>query len=363
MLRHARSGGGDPTARRPLRLALGIAVGIVAALACEAPAEREERSASADPGAPASGGAPTAMEGVDELARNTGAERAASAAPVFEDGRYVLGMGDLELEVDPATGGRVTRFSLAGENILTGPEVVAGGEGSIPNMYGSTFWTSPQSAWGWPPEAEIDSAAHRAELAGDVLALSSEPGAATGFSVQKRFWTDPAKGRISIEYTLRNQRATLPAAPWEISRVPKEGIVLFAASAPALAQSNLPSTHGDGIAWVDIALAPPSDSKLFQDGSEGWIAYVYRNLAFIKIFDDAPSDAAAPGEAEIEVFVSGLYDYVEIEQQGRYELPPADGSSSWRVHWLLRRLPARLDARLGSAALAAWVRGVVAASR
>jgi hypothetical protein len=230
-------------------------------------------------------------------------------------------------------------------------------------MYGSTFWTSPQSAWGWPPEVEIDAAAHRAEVVGNVLTLVSGAGATTGYSVRKRFWTDAAKGRVSIEYTLQNQRATLPAAPWEISRVPKEGIVLFAAAAPALAQSNLPSSCGEGVAWVDIALAPALDSKLFQDGSEGWIAYVYRDIAFIKTFEDTPSDGAAPGEAEIEVFVSGLYDYVEIEQQGRYALPATGGAASWQVNWISKRLPPGLDASLGSAELVAWVREVVRASR
>lgn len=337
-------------------------VGSVMALACEGSSEGEERSTGVEPGAPSARG-PSAAEGDDAVTGNGAAERAASAAPVFERGRYLLRMGEVELEVDPAIGGRVTRFSLAGENILTGPEVVAGGEGSLPNMFGSTFWTSPQSDWGWPPEAELDRDAHRAEVIGGVLALSSQAGATTGFAVEKRFWTDAARGRVSIEYTLRNARAAAPAAPWEISRVPKEGVVLFAAATPAHAQSNLPSSHRDGVAWVDIALAPPTDSKLFQDGSEGWIAYVHRDLAFIKTFEDAPSEAAAPGEAEIEVFVSGLYGYVEIEQQGRYALPPAGASASWQVHWLLRRLPSGLDAGVGSAELVAWVRDVVAASR
>jgi hypothetical protein len=287
----------------------------------------------------------------------------ANATPVRVAGRYRLGVRDLELEVDPAIGGRVTRFSLNGENILIGPEVVSGGEGSIPNMYGSTFWTSPQSAWGWPPEAAIDAAEHRAEVVGDVLTLVSEAGATTGYSVRKRFWADAVRGRISIEYTLENQRATLPAAPWEISRVPKQGVVLFASASAALAQSNLPSSHVDGVAWVDIALAPALDSKLFQDGSEGWIAYVSGDVAFIKLFEDTPPDAAAPGEAEIEVFVSGLYDYVEIEQQGRYVLPAAGGTTSWQVHWIARRLPSGLDASFGSRELVAWLRELVAASR
>lgn len=283
-----------------------------------------------------------------------------AAGPALDAGRYVFRMGDVELEIDPAIGGRVTRFSLAGENILTGPEVVAGGEGALPNMYGSTFWTSPQSAWGWPPEVALDAASHQAEVVGDVLELASEAGATTGYAVRKRFWTDAARARISIEYTLENQRATLPAAPWEISRVPKTGFVFFAASTPALAQSNLPSSFRDGVAWIDIDQAPAVDSKLFQDGSEGWLAYVQRDLVFIKTFDDTTAADAAPSEAEIEIFVSGLYDYVEIEQQGRYAMPATGGRSSWQVNWVLERLPAGLDASLGSAELVAWVRSRVA---
>jgi hypothetical protein len=317
--------------------------------------ERGARSTDAEPG--------KQTEGDEEVNSGRSSASTPAAAPALESGRYVFRMGELELEVDPSIGGRVTRFSLGGDNILTGPEVVAGGEGSLPNMYGSTFWTSPQSAWGWPPEIAIDAASHRSEVLGEVLSLASDAGATTGYAVRKRFWTDPARARVSIEYTLENQRATSAAAPWEISRVPKEGFVLFAASAPALAQSSLPSTFRDGVAWIDIGLAPATDSKLFQDGSEGWLAYIYRDLAFIKAFDDLRADEAAPGEAEIEIFASGNYDYVEIEQQGRYAMPSAGGTSSWQVHWLLRRLPEELDASLGSEALVAWVRSQVAAAR
>jgi hypothetical protein len=125
----------------------------------------------------------------------------------------------------------------------------------------------------------------------------------------------------------------------------------------------LPATVRDGITWVDVALAPGSDSKLFQDGSEGWLAYVDRDLAFIKTFEDTRAEEAAPGEAEIEIFASGRYEYIEIEQQGRYAMPPVGGGSRWQVQWLLRRLPQGLDASLGSQALVAWVRSQVAAMR
>jgi hypothetical protein len=332
-----------------------------AALACGASDSPVGSSGSEPPGPNAMASSQT-KEGEDELASGRAAG-AAAASPALNAGRYVLGFGEIELMVDPSIGGRITRFSLSGENILTGPDVVAGGPGSDPNMYGSTFWTSPQSAWGWPPEVAIDAAPHQAEIVDGVLQLASEAGSATGYAVRKRFWTEAERDLIAIEYTLENQSATLPAAPWEISRVPKEGFVFFAASAPALPQSNLPSTFRDGVAWVDVTLAPPADSKLFQDGSEGWLAYVYRDLVFIKTFVDTTADDVAPSEAEIEVFVSGLYEYAEIEQQGRYAMPPDGADTSWRVNWMLKRLPPTLDASFGSPALVEWVRAVAAASR
>lgn len=279
--------------------------------------------------------------------------------PSLEDGTYVFRAGDLEFAVDPAVGGRVVRFSLGGTNILTGPEVVAGGTDTLPNMYGSTFWTSPQSDWNWPPETAIDSDAHVARVEGNVLSLSSEPGATTGYAVQKRFWADRERQEITLEYSLENRSATRPAAPWEISRVPKEGLVFFAAESAPLTKSSLPYQFTSGITWIDIAQAPSKDSKLFQDGSEGWLAYAYRDLVFIKLFEDVSAADQAAGEAEIEVFVNGTMEYVEIEQQGRYAMVPAGGSSAWRVTWLLRRRPSELPASAGNMELVNWVRDIV----
>lgn len=279
-------------------------------------------------------------------------------APALEAGTYVFRTGEIEFAVDPAIGGRVTRFSLAGTNILTGPEVVADGEGSLPNMYGSTFWTSPQSDWGWPPETAIDSDAHSPILDGGVLTLMSPPGATTGYAVQKRFWIDAQRGGIALEYSLLNRSASRAAAPWEISRVPKEGLVFFPATAEPLAKSTLPARLEQGITWIDVAQAPPADSKLFQDGSEGWLAYAYRDLVFIKLFEDIEPGEEATEEAEIEIFVNGTMDYVEIEQQGRYALLPPGSSSAWRVTWLLRRRPPELTAAAGNMELVSWVRGI-----
>ena len=298
-------------------------------------------------------------EGEDELVSVRAAAPGSVVMPEAEAEGYVFRMGEVELVVSPAIGGRVTRFSHAGQNILTGPEVVAGGEDTLPNMYGSTFWTSPQSLWGWPPEVAIDSAPHAAQIDGVVLALVSEPGTATGYSVRKRFSAAAERRAIDIEYTLENRHATQAAAPWEISRVPKAGFVVFPATGPAQPQSTLPGTLENGLAWVDLSSAPAADSKLFQDGAEGWLAYVLGGLAFIKTFDDLEPANAAPGESEVEVFTNGKYDYAEIEQQGRYALPPAGGAVSWRVSWALERVPAGVDASLGSTMLVDWIRAQI----
>jgi hypothetical protein len=270
--------------------------------------------------------------------------------------------------VDPELGGRVTRFSLAGTNILTGPEVVASGPDSLPNMFGSTFWTSPQSDWGWPPETEIDSERYEPTLTGRLLTLTGAAGSRTGYRVQKRIALGAvegleSRGAVTLEYVLQNQSASAPAAPWEISRVPKEGVVFFPARSGPGSASTLQSQSVDGVAWVDIALAPPTDSKLFQDGSEGWLAYVFRDLVFIKTFDNIDAAEQATGEAEVEIFINGGFEYVEIEQQGRYEAIPVGAESTWRVQWLLERRPDGLTPSVGNAALVQWVRQQVAVLR
>ncbi|HWO12626.1 MAG TPA: glucose/sorbosone family PQQ-dependent dehydrogenase [Polyangiaceae bacterium] len=271
------------------------------------------------------------------------------------NGRYRFEFGASSAEVDSEHGGRITTFAWRGTNILTGPDVVSAGDAATQNNFGSTFWTSPQSVWSWPPEARIDSDPYAASLADGELTLESQPGPITGFAVEKTF---AASERLSIAYTLRNTSAEArAAAPWEISRVPKAGLILFPARFVPLPQSTLSSELRDGIAWIDLSAPPATDAKLFQDGDDGWLAYILGDLAFIKVFDDVPPEAQAPGEAEIEVYVSGSFDYIELEQQGPYtEIPSGARGEPWRVDWLVRPLPAHVRAHVGNAGLVRWVR-------
>jgi hypothetical protein len=280
--------------------------------------------------------------------------------PTSSSAGYVWRFGDLELLVDPRRGGRVLSYSLQGQNVLTGPEVVQAGDAVMQNNFGSTLWTSPQSDWGWPPEVGIDSAAYQDSVAGDVLTLEGRPGEKMGYAVTKRIWADTARRRVSFDYLLSNVSATRPAAPWEVSRVAKRGLVFFPAASGPLEPSTLGSELVDDVAWIDVDRLAPGDAKLFQDGAEGWLAYAEGDLVLIKTFENVARSEQAPGESEIEIYVSGEYGYIEIEQQGPLALPAQGAASSWRVDWYLRRRPAEIDARLGNAELVRWVRSELA---
>lgn len=131
---------------------------------------------------------------------------------------YTLRMGRIKMVIDGAVGARIIEFSYDGTNVLTGPAV-------NPTNYGSTFWTSPQSTWNWPPVAAIDNSSYSgsADSASNSIQLVSGVASVGGaqITVKKRFVAVPASGAIDVTYTLTNapSSVTLAAAPWEISRV------------------------------------------------------------------------------------------------------------------------------------------------
>jgi hypothetical protein len=270
--------------------------------------------------------------------------------------RHILELGELALEIDPEVGGRVTRFALGGRNLLTGPEV-------DPGNYGSTFWTSPQSDWGWPPIPEIDSAPFQASLDGAgpdaALVLRGPPSARLGVSVEKRFRRDAARGAFELDYRIVATGPTpVRAAPWEITRVPPGGLTFFATGTGAYPPSNLAAVReAGGVTWYAWDRAAITEhQKLFADAGEGWIAHVDGDVLFVKTFARVARDRHAPGEAQIEIYASPAHTYVEVEQQGAYETIPPGGVLPWRVTWTARRLPAGVTAAVGDERLAALAR-------
>jgi len=281
---------------------------------------------------------------------------AVSVTPVVEAGRYGLRWGDWAFEVDPAVGGRVVAYRLGGQNLLVGPE-------RDPGNYGSTFWTGPQSAWGWPPVAEIDHAPYAASIEGTAIVLRGPTSPLLGVSVEKRFTADQKRNAIRSEFRIRNVGSTaVVLAPWQISRVPSGGLSFFPTGDGAFAPSNLAVQQAGGITWYAFDAASVTDhQKLFADGREGWLAHVAGDALFVKRFAPVPRARQAPGEAQIEIYATPAHTYVEIEAQGSYdEIPPGE-TLTWEVTWLARRLPAGVTAAVGDPALADFVRTLVAA--
>ena len=278
--------------------------------------------------------------------------------PTVDGGRHVLAWDDVRVEIDAAVGGRVTALRFGGRNLLSEPTADAGN-------YGSTFWPSPQTAWGWPPLPEIDHGPYRAEVEPAAITMRREINPALGVLVEKRFAADAARNAVIFDFAIHNlTEVPVQLAAWQITRVPPGGLSLFPTGAGAFPPSNLAVREALGVTWYAYDAAAVTDhQKLFADGREGWLAHVDGDAVLVKTFAIVPRAAQAPGEAQIEIYANPSLTYIEIEAQGPYETIAPGAALSWRVVWLVRRLPAEVPRVVGSAPLLDFIRGVVETDR
>lgn len=255
--------------------------------------------------------------------------------------------------IDPKQGARITGFFVGETNLLTGPEV-------DPSNFGSTFWTSPQSDWQWPPPPEVDHLPYTVlEGDGDVLVCCGAPCARLGLLVTKRFSLGSNQA-LKVEYEICNQtNDVLKVAPWEISRV-RGGLTVVMAGQPFEEPVPLPRpavTMAESAHWFAYERAAvQQDQKWFAHSDEGWLAHFSDGRALIKEFEVVPTQKQAPGEAMIEIFASGSRDYIEIEQQGPYVKVGPWKSFSWSVTWKGRRVPSSLEPKAGERNVLNWIR-------
>lgn len=280
--------------------------------------------------------------------------------PVMRNGVWGFDMGEVTLEVSAEIGGRITAFKLGAENLLTGP--------TVNELYwGSTLWTSPESQWSQPPPAPIDSAPYTAQVMGEKLVLTGMPYEMLGVSVTKTLWADPASQAFKIEYKLNNtQQTAIQMTPWEVTRVFPRGLSFFPTGTTDRLSNNatLTTTKSDGITWFNYDMAMVTeDSKLWADGTEGWLAHVAAGLVFIKTFADVPPAMIAPMEGDVELYVNApdmaAGRYIELENQAAYGMIAPGANVAWTVTWYLRKLPDGMQAT-PSAALATFVRDTIA---
>ena len=261
----------------------------------------------------------------------------------LDDEKYTVTNGDVTLTVDVAHGAKILSFKLGEKEVIAQnpANAQAGEEGQPrrrwfnPNSYGSTFWTSPQAEWNWPPVAEYDSLPYTVESAdASTLVVAGQP-SRFGYRVQKAFSADPADGAVIITYSIINESGeTRKVAPWAITRVPNGGYLEFDAKAEDVTPANLMKvSFGEGPAKLEIDVAD-QNRKINVDG-KGWLKFHDNGLVLTQKFPDITPEAAAPGEAEIQVYIDARKSFVEIEAQGPYaELQPGE-KLDWTVRWYL----------------------------
>ena len=277
-----------------------------------------------------------------------------SAAPDAEASLELALDDGTRLEIDPARGGRITGLWFEGRNLLTGADV-------DPINYGSTFWTSPQSQWGWPPVFEIDGAPYATKPVDDGFALLGPKSDALGVSVGKRFEVIRGRRAFRLQYAIINHAATeARLSPWQVTRVRPGGLTFFATGGGTLAHSDLPVRDEGGVTWLyHDAVVLRGHQKVYADTPQGWLAHVDGDALFVKTFESIPGAAYAPGEAHIELYASAGHRYLELEVQGSYETIAPGTPRPWTVAWRVRRVPAGVPREAGSAALVDLVRAVI----
>ena len=275
----------------------------------------------------------------------------------LDDDQYVLSVQDLSMTVDAAHGGKILSFKLGEQEVIAQNPAAAPqpeqAEGQPPrrrwfnpNSYGSTFWTSPQAEWNWPPVPEYDSLPYAAEITdgpvkvADVvipaLVLKGQV-SKYGYRVCKTITVDPSDLAFVVTYSIVNESGeTRKVAPWEITRVPNGGVLEFDAKPEAVTPADLMKVsfdEGQAVLEVDVA---DQNRKINVDG-KGWLNFRDNGLVLTKRFPDIAPEEAAPGEAEIQVYIDARKSFVEIEAQGPYtELQPGE-KLDWTVRWYLAK--------------------------
>ena len=276
-----------------------------------------------------------------------------SAQPAQGDqdatGLYSLQCEHVKMEINAAKGGKILSLKYDDREMLS--------QLRWPEAFGSTFWTSPQKEWNWPPVKEFDKNPYTVTQDGGTLKMTSEVSERLKCRVGKTFTTDEKDGAIVVTYTITNEGSEpRKVAPWEITRVENEGgVIFFDAPVDGIWPAGLMDFKTQyGLAWYQTD-ERNENRKVNADG-KGWLAYCSRGLLLVKRFDDLTPEQPAPDEAEVQVYVNRGKAHIELESQGAYQLLQPKESLSWTVRWYL--MPYEGEA-VPSEALAKQVRDIV----
>ncbi len=253
--------------------------------------------------------------------------------------------GHVTMVIDAANGARIMSLKWDSTEVIS--------QNPAPNMYGSTFWTSPQKEWNWPPVREHDMGRYTVEQKDGKLIMTSGLSERFPLRIRKTF-SVVDEVYFAITYSITNEGSEeRRVAPWEVTRVPGEGTIAFCAPVDSIWPAGLMDFKQFGkearynIDKMDKqrkinANGAPTNAtigqKPFYDGMS-WLRYSNKGLQLIKRFPDLKAGEAAPGEDEIQVYVHQDALYCELEEQGPYTLLKPGESLDWTVYWHLAQIP------------------------
>lgn len=270
--------------------------------------------------------------------------------------RLSLEKKGLYIEVSPEEGGRISSLKLNGQEFLSLENV-------HPTNWGSTFWISPQSIWGWPPPIAFDSLPYAATKtdSDQIIMQGSIDKEKTGTSISKTISLDPNGRFVDIEYEIKNETdTTIMVAPWEITRVPINGLSFYPGQEESY-ETPFDVTAQDGYVWFDYknSTIQKGHSKLVGPATDGWLGHVNGNLLLVKLFPHSEEFNAAPKEGEIEIYAHPEKLYIELEPQGEYKALETEEIYSWKVRWYLKEIPTNISVEVGSSSLTNYVNTLV----
>ena len=254
-----------------------------------------------------------------------------AAADEPQEQVFTLHCGDATMTINADKGGKILSLKYQDKEVLS--------QSRWPESFGSTFWTSPQKEWNWPPVPEFDKQAYTVKQKGEGrLTITSPVSERLGLSVGKDFQTDAKDGAFVITYSIKNEgKEPRRVAPWEISRVPNADGQIFFEVADSIWPAGLMTFENEqGASWYNTDEAP-QNRKVNAD-AHGWLAYAANDLLLVKRFQDLKDNEPAPGEAEVQVYVNRGKSFIELESQGAYTLLQPGEQLQWTVRWYL--LPA-----------------------
>jgi len=253
----------------------------------------------------------------------------AAQALAKADTQFTLVNGDVSMTIDASKGGKILSMKYKDQEAIS--------QSRWPESFGSTFWTSPQKEWNWPPVPEFDKMPYSVSKSKDGrLILKGQTSEKMGLSVGKEFSTDAKDGAFVVTYTIKNEGSEpRRVAPWEITRVINgDGLIFFEATDNRIWPEGLMNFEPvQGAMWYKTD-ETTENRKVNADG-KGWLGYCADGLLLLKRFKDLKPNEAAPDEAEVQVYVNRGKSYIELESQGAYTQLKPGAQLRWTVRWYL----------------------------